>query len=111
MDTEIRNSPSYSSFNKNISSSIRCNDVFNATHRNGLTFPNFICVGPSHLGEHKFEHNFLDTRSPICNCGFDIEIWNNFFLHCPRFTNERQNILHKIENIIHDIWNKDLNIS
>ena len=63
--------------------------------------------GFSHLREHKFKHSFLDTLHAICNCGFDIETLNHFFLHCPRFTNERQNLLLKIERIIPDILIKD----
>ena len=53
-----------------------------------------------------FKHSFLDTLNPICTCGFDIEKLNHFFFHCPRFTNERQNILLKIEWIIPEILRK-----
>ena len=56
--------------------------------------------------KYKFKHCFLDTRNPICACGFDTETLNNFFLHCPRFTNEKQNLLLKIERIIPDIFRK-----
>ena len=58
------------------------------------------------LTEHKLEHSFLDTFNPICNCGFDIETLNRFFLHCSRFANERQNPLHEIESIVPDILKK-----
>ena len=102
LDSDIRNSPSYSTFKKKILNFIRprSNDVFNVSHPKGLIFLTRLRVGLSHLREHKFKHSFLDTLNPICICGFDIETLNHFFLHCPRFTNERQNLLLKIERII-----------
>ena len=42
----------------------------------------------------------------MCICGFDIETLSHFFFHCPRFTNERQNLLLKIERIIPSIVRK-----
>ena len=35
-----------------------------------------------------------------------MEILNNFFLHCPSVSNERQNFLFKIEGINPDIFRK-----
>ena len=39
-------------------------------------------------------------------CGFDAETLKHFILHCPKYTNERQNLLLKIETIIPDICRK-----
>ena len=47
--------------------------------------------------------------NPICICGFDIKTLNHFFPHCSRFTNERQNLLLKIDGIIPDILRKTKN--
>ena len=44
--------------------------------------------------------------SPIFICGFDIETLNHFLLHCPRFTNQRQKPLLKIESIFPNIFRK-----
>ena len=84
-----------------------CNNVFKVSHSKGLIFFTHLSaffqrVGLSHLREHKFEHCFLDTVNPISISSFNIETLNHFSLHCPRFTNERQNLLHKIENIPND---------
>ena len=108
LDSDIRNSLSYSTFKNNILNFIRphSNDVFNVSHSKGLIFLTRLRVGLSHLREHKFKHSFLDTLNPICICGFDIETLNHFFLHCPRFTNERQNFLLKSERIVPDILRK-----
>ena len=43
----------------------------------------------SHLGEHKFKHDFQDSINPLYNCGHDIEFTTHFRLHCPLFVNER----------------------
>ena len=89
----------------------RSNDVFNVSHPKGLIFLARLRVGLSHLREHKFKYSFLDTLNNICTSGFDIETLNNFFLHCPRFTNEGQNLLLMIERIIHDILRKPTLVS
>ena len=84
----------------------RSNDVFNVSHPKGLIFLARLRIDLDHLREHKFKHSFLDTLNPICTCGFDIETLNHFFLQCPRFTNERQNLLLKIEKNIPAISKK-----
>ena len=59
-----------------------------------------------------FKHGFFDTLNHICICGFDIETMNYFLLHYPKFTNERQNLLLKIERIISNtFWKSDNSIT
>ena len=108
LDSDIPNSPSHSIFKKKILNfkRPRCNDVFNVSHLKGLTFLTCLRVGLSHLREHKFKHSFLDTLNTHCICGFDIETLKHFLLHCPRFTNEIQKPLLKIESIIPNILTK-----
>ena len=91
LDLGIRNSPSYLTLKKKILNFItpRSNDVFNVSHPKGVTFLTLRRIGLSHLKEYKFKHSFLDTLNPNCICSSDIETLNLFFLHCPRFTNER----------------------
>ena len=98
----------YSTIKKKILNFVRSrsNDVFHVIHQKGLIFLTRLRLGLSQLREHKFKHTFLDTLNPICTCGFDIEILNHLFLHCPRFTNGRQNLLLKIERIIPDMSGK-----
>ena len=82
MDSNIRSSPSYSTFKKKILNFIRpCNnDVPNVSHPKGFIFLPRPCVGLSHLREHRFKHIFLDTLNPICICALDIETLNQFYL-------------------------------
>ena len=75
----------------------RSTDVFNVSHPKGLIFFTRLRVGLSDLREHKFKRSFLDTLNPISISGLDIKTLNHFFLHCPRFTNEKKNLLHIIE--------------
>ena len=46
-------------------------------------------LGLSHLQEHKFNHRFQDTLSPLCSCGLNIETTSHYFLHCLLFHAER----------------------
>ena len=71
----------------------RSNNVFNVSHSKRFIFLTRLCVFFSHLGKYNFKHSFLDTSIPICICSFDTETLTQFFLHWPRFTNERQNLI------------------
>ena len=75
MDSDIRNSLSYSTFMKNILNFIRprSNNVFNVSHPKGLIFLTRLRISLNHLIEHKFKQKFLDKLYPICVCGLDIE--------------------------------------
>ena len=108
LDLDVRNSPSYLTFKKKVLNFIRprSNDVFSVSHPKGLNFLTNLRVGFSHVRQHKLKRSFFDTLNPICSCSFDIETLNHLFLHCRRFTNERQNLLLKNERIIHNIWRK-----
>ena len=53
----------------------------------------------SELNEHRFHHNFLCV-SPLCNCKKEIETTVHFFLHCPLYLVQRNNLLGELSNII-----------
>ena len=57
----------------------------------------------SHLRDHKFKLNFLDTLNPICNCGEDIETSCHYLLHCSLYTNERLTLLNINQGIDNSI--------
>ena len=75
LDSDIRNSPSYSTFKKKILIFIgpRSSDIFNASHPKGLIFLTLLRVGFNYLRNHIFKRSFLNTLNPICICGFDTE--------------------------------------
>ena len=60
-----------------------------------------------HLREHKFKHGFLDSFSPICSCGQNIETSTHFLLHCSNYSNERLTFQNIIRNIDSNILSKN----
>ena len=91
---------SYPIFKKKILNFTRpCSiNVFNVCHPKGLILLTCLDIGISHSSKYKSKHSFLDPLNPICIC--------SLFFPLPRFTNERQNLLLKIESIISDIFRK-----
>ena len=50
----------------------------------------------SHLNEHKFRHGFLHSLNPLCNCCFEVEDNEHFFLRRLNFENVRRSFfIHK----------------
>ena len=58
-----------------------------------------LCLGLSHLNEHRFKHGFNDTVNSICIFVGDIELINHFFLHCPEYCEARQTLFDLIQSI------------
>ena len=95
LNEDLRNMTSVSSFKSVLLKFIRPkpNPIYNIHDSVGITFLNRLRVGFSHLREHKFRHNFLDTDYPFCNCRSNaIETTEHYLLHCPSFYSHR-NIL------------------
>ena len=84
----------------------RSNIVFNIIHTKRLIFLTHFRLSLSHVSENRFKHSSLDALNLICICGFDIETLNLAFFHWPRFNNQRQNLLLKIEGVIPNIFIK-----
>ena len=72
------------------------NSIFNVPNSLGLTYFTRLCVGLSHLREHKFRHNFRNSLNPICSCGNAIESTKHYILHCSNFKNERKTVLQNV---------------
>ena len=88
----IRNLPTISSFKNAILNFVKPkpNSVFNANDNKGVIFLNRLRVDFSHLREHKFRHNFLDTLDPFCNCRTNsLETTEHFLMYCSDYRNER----------------------
>ena len=91
LDLKIRNSKTFFAFKKSILKCIRSssNCIFNCHSPKGIKLITRLSLGLSHLGEHKFRHNFQDTLNPICSCGDDIETTTHYLLHFPNYLDER----------------------
>ena len=70
LDCHIRDMPSIASFKRAILQFTRPvpRSVFKCQNRIGIVYLTRLRVGFSHLNEHKFRHNFLDTIDPFCSC-------------------------------------------
>ena len=82
LDIDILNSP-INVFKEEIPKFIRPepNSTYNIHDIKALKLLTRLRPGPSHLGDHKFRHNFQGCVSPMCFCGQDIETATHFLLH------------------------------
>ena len=100
LDLNIRNSESLTSFKSKVLKFIRPseNSVFLCNNPKRIQLLTRLRPGLSHLRDHKFKHNFLDTLNPICNCGDEIETSCHDLLRCSLYTNERLALLNVIQS-------------
>ena len=100
-DYSLRNTPSINVCKQNILKFIRLgpNKVFNIYNPHGLKLLTKLRLDLSHLGGHKFKHNFSDCFDETCICGKDIESTNHFLLQCSLFLKERQVFMNKVCHI------------
>ena len=96
---EIREITTISKFKKELLSYIRpkYNPIYRIHDPNGLKLLTRLRLGLSHLREHKYKHNFMDTNIPFCVCGLlEEETTEHFLLRCTLFFNERKILLDKV---------------
>ena len=101
LDINIRNFSYINVFKKELLKFIRPepNSTYNINDTKGLKLLTRLRLGLSHLGDHKFRHNFQDCVSPMCYCGQDIETTTHFLLHCPNHHCARKNFFDKINQV------------
>ena len=75
------------------------NSTYNINDTKGLKLLTRLRLRLSHLGDHKFRHNFQDFVSPMCYCGQDIETATHFFLHCPNHHCARKTLFDKTNKV------------
>ena len=92
LDPKIRNSISYLSFKSALINFFRPseNKIFNIHDEVGLKR---LQLGFSHLPEHKFRHNFVDTLNPLCSCSFEPEATMHIFLCCLFYNVNQANLM------------------
>ena len=59
-------------------------------------------LGPDHLNEHKFRHNFAGCMSLWCSCSIKPGIKLHIFLHCRNFLNITRKLFDK-KKLLHEI--------
>ena len=82
---DLQNSSSIPVFKKGLLKFIRPKPcpVYNIMDSYGLMLLTRLRVKLSHLREHKFHNNFLDTLNPLCSCSLEIESTSHYLLRCP----------------------------
>ena len=108
LGASIRSKESIAQFKKSILQFIRpkASSVFNIIDPDGLKLLTRLRVQLSHLKEHKYRHNFVDTLNPICNCGLlEIESTSHYLLRCLFFSDQRKTLLDSISAVKDDILN------
>ena len=66
-------------------------------------------LGFSHLGEHKFRHNFPDTLSPLWSYSLEPENRAHFSLHCRNYTNIFITLMNQLGGIDNAITSREPN--
>ena len=105
---EIREITTISKFKKELLSYIRPknNPIYRTHDPSGLKLLTRLRLGLSHLREHKYKHNFMDTNIPFCVCGLlEEETTEHFLLRCTLFFNERKILLDKVKKIFPSLSN------
>ena len=75
------------------------NSTYNINDTKGLKLLTRLRLGLSHLGDHKFRHNFQNYVSPMCYCGQDIETTTHFLLHCSNHQCARKTFFNQINQV------------
>ena len=91
LDHDLRNTESYTLFRSSILKFIRSSpkSFYGCQNIMGIKLITRLCLGLSHLREHKSKHSFQNTLNPLCNCGMDVKSSTHFLLQCPSYINER----------------------
>ena len=101
LSDDIKSLPSPVSFKKALLSFVKTskNSVFAIHNKNGIKLLTCLRLNFSHLNEHKFRHNFLDTINSICSCGSEPETAAHFLLRCQNYAISRSKLLKIVYNI------------
>ena len=65
-----------------------------------MKFLTRLCLGFSHLNEHRFQHNFQDFMNPLCSCSLDIGDTSLYFLHCYYFSQHHIDLMNSVKSIL-----------
>ena len=81
------------------------NSVYAILDISGLKLQTRLRLNFSHLNEHKYRDNFMDTINPMCSCGFEPETTDHYLLRCKLYTDLRLDILKDIYTINQSLRN------
>ena len=101
LDPSIRNLSSVQLFKNALLKFIRPSHspLYGINHPLGIKLLSRLRLGLSHLREHKFRHNFLDTINPLCSCNIEPKSTTHFLLHCHFFSEHRKTLFDSLKAI------------
>ena len=83
------------------------NSIIAINDNNGIKLLTRLRLNFSHLNEHKFRHNFLNTLNPMCSCGSEPETTAHFLLRCQNHVMNRSKLLKNVYNLDQTLRNYD----
>ena len=104
IDVSLRNASSLGIFKTTFLKTIRpsVNSCFGILDKKGTALLTKLRVDFSDLRAHRFKHKF-NCPSPVCKCKLGDETNLHFLLHCSRFSDQRRDLLAKINDLIPNI--------
>ena len=84
--------------------------IYNTHYANGIQLLTRLRLELSHLRDHKFKHNFLDTIHPLRAFSLEIKSAVHFFLNCRNYTTLRQTLVKEIITINTSFLNNSVEI-
>ena len=75
------------------------NDTYGIYDPLGVKLLNRLGLGVSHLKEHKFRLNFVDTLNPLSPCLIETEDTGHFFLRCQNSLSFCTTLMNDLNNI------------
>ena len=107
LSIELRSSANVTIFKNSMLKLIRPSytPLYRIFNPNGTKLLTRLRVQLSHLRQHKFKHNFLDTVNPLCSCSLEVESNCHYLLRCSFFINQRKKLLDNIVDIIGSLSN------
>ena len=105
----MKSLPSPVSFKKTILSFVKTseNSIFAIHDNNGTKLLTCLRLYFSHLNEHNFRYNFLDTINPVFSCGSELETPAHFLLRFQNHVISRSNLLKNVYNLDQTLQNYD----
>ena len=99
LDEKIKGATSFSLFKASLLKMGRphVNCTYRINNSVGIMLLTRLCLGLSHLNEHKFQHNSADCVNLLCCCSNEPETTLHFFMHCHNFLNIRRKWFDKIK--------------
>ena len=104
LDVTIRNYELIAIFKSRLLTFIRPiqSNVYNISDPIELKFLTCLCLGFSHINEHRFRHNFQDRLNPLCSRSLETDDTKHYLLHCHHFSQHQINLINKMKYIFED---------